>query len=299
MSIRRISRPRGRRSPAAGRAGSGAARVPGSARVGAPGELVEERRPARPALVPRVVVAELGKDARRGARHHRRDREGDQAAGLQEVAQDIAQPSGGRLVAGLRRLGQDPRRLGVHGLVGAADELPELGQRLVHAAAVELLHDEPERVGPALGQRRLAGLSWGRALAAEVAAGHRDRPVHEVAEVVGEVRVVAAQEAVPRDVRVAVEGDLAQGHVPGAVGPERGDEVQRVEEVAPALAHPLALGQEPAVDPDLPRRLEARRPEHRRPEDRVEAGDVLADHVEIGRPPAARTAPGRRGSRRR
>ena len=40
------------------------------------------------------------------------------------------------------------------------------------------------------------------------------------------------------------------------------------------------------MDPDAPRRLEAGRPEHRRPEDRVEAGDVLADDVEVGRPPA-------------
>ena len=276
----------GARSRAAGRAGWGrpASRArrrgrPRPARRGA------AARPPRRASHG-YVVAELGEDARRGARHDRRGREGDQAARLQEVAQDVAQPRGGRLVAGLRRLREDPRRLGVDGLVRPADELPELGQRLVDPAAVELLRRPAGACRPSPRQRRVAGRSRRRSLAAEVAVGHRDRPVDEVAEVVGQVGVVAAQEAVPRDVGVAVEGDLAEGHVAGAVGAERGHEVERVEEVAPALAHPLALGQEPAVDPDLARRLEPGRPEHRRPEDRVEAGDVLADHVQVGRPPA-------------
>src|SRR4029079_11957958 len=68
---------------------------------------------------------------------------------------------------------------------------------------------------------------------------------------------------------------------------ERGHEVARIEEVAAALAHPLALRrEEPAVDPDMTRGLETPAPEHRRPEDRVEPGNVLADHVEVGRPPA-------------
>ena len=40
-----------------------------------------------------------------------------------------------------------------------------------------------------------------------------------------------------------------------------------------------------AVDPDLARRLETGAPQHRRPEDRVEPGDVLADDVQVGRPP--------------
>src|SRR3970282_1964672 len=60
----------------------------------------------------------------------------------------------------------------------------------------------------------------------------------------------------------------------------------RVEEVAAALAHALAPDQQPAVDPDLPRRLDAGTPEHGRPVDRVEARDVLADDVQVGRPPA-------------
>ena len=124
-------------------------------------------------------------------------------------------------------------------------------------------------------------------LAVEVAVGHRHGPVEQVPEVVGEVGVVAPHERVPRHLGVAIERDLAQHDVARPVLAERRDEVVRVEEVAAALAHPLAAGrQQPAVDPDVARRLEAGAPQHRRPEDRVEACDVLADDVQVGRPPA-------------
>ena len=39
------------------------------------------------------------------------------------------------------------------------------------------------------------------------------------------------------------------------------------------------------MDPDLPWRLDPGAHEHRRPDDRMEPGDVLADDVEVGRPP--------------
>ena len=210
----------------------------------------------------------------------------DQAARLDEVAEHAAQARRRRRVACLRRLLERPRLLRVDRLVGAADELPERGERVVEQVAVELpaygarVVDQAPASG---GVARGAGLG---PLAAEVAVDHRHRPVDEVAEVVGEVGVVAADERVPGDVGVAVERDLAQRHVAGPVGSERRDHGVRVQEVAAALAHPLALDQQPAVDPDVLRGLEAGGPEHRRPVDRVEAGDVLADDVEVGGPPA-------------
>ena len=79
----------------------------------APGELVEDRRAAVAVRAVRVAVAELGEDARGGAGHERRDGQADQPAGLEEVAEHAAQARRGRLVAGLGRLGQDPRLLGV------------------------------------------------------------------------------------------------------------------------------------------------------------------------------------------
>src|SRR5689334_23634173 len=50
----------------------------------------------------------------------------------------------------------------------------------------------------------------GGPLAVEIAIGHRDRPVDEVAEVVGEVGVVAADERIPAHLGIAIERDLAQ-----------------------------------------------------------------------------------------
>ena len=202
----------------------------------------------------------------------------------------------GGLVAALRGLRQDPRLLGVHVSIGLADEAPEHLEGLVQETGLEPVPVARERVGPALGQRPPRG---GGPDAVEVAAGHRQRPVHEVAEVVGQVGVVATHEAGPGDVAVPVEGDLAKHRVAGPVPAERGDHVDRVEEVAAALAHPLALCEEPAVHPDLARQRQAGAHEHGRPVDGVEAVDVLADDVEVGRPPVLEGRRDRPGSRRR
>ena len=155
-------------------------------------------------------------------------------------------------------------------------------------AGVERRPVAAQRVRPARAERRIGRDGARRGpLPAEVAVDHRHGAVDEVPEVVGEVRVVAPAERVPADLGVTVEGDLAQGRVARAVGAERGHDRLRLEEVAEALAHPLAARHEqPAVDPDVLRRLDPGRPQHGRPVDRVEAGDVLADDVQVGRPPA-------------
>src|SRR5439155_12062128 len=116
-------------------------------------------------------------------------------------------------------------------------------------------------------------------IAVQVATGHRHGPVHEVPEVVREIGVVAPQEAVPRHVTIAIERDLPERDVAGAIGPEGGDDIDRFEEVAATLAHPLAPDEQPAMDPDLPRERDSGAHEHRRPHDRVETIDVLADDM--------------------
>src|SRR3972149_12077590 len=144
----------------------------------------------------------------------------------------------------------------------------------------------PPAPGPGGGRGGVARGARTRPPPAEIAGGHRDGAIDEVAEVVGEIGVVAAHEGVPAHVAVAVESDLAQQDVTGAVGAQHVDDRVRVQEVAAALAHALAPYEQPAVDPDLARRLDARTPEHGRPVDRLEARDVLADDVQVGRPPA-------------
>ena len=114
-----------------------------------------------------------------------------------------------------------------------------------------------EDLGPCSAQR--AARRGRRPLAVEIPVGHGHAAVDQVAQVVGEVGVVAAHEAVPGHVGVLVEGDLAQRHVARAVPAERRHHVAGLQEVAAALAHPLALGQQPAVDPDAAAAAAARR----------------------------------------
>ena len=91
VSVGRRLRRRG-----AGRAAPARSTRPGSAAWRAPGQLVEDRRAAVAVGAVRVGVAELGEDARRGARHERRDGQPDEPARLDEVAEDAAQALAGR-----------------------------------------------------------------------------------------------------------------------------------------------------------------------------------------------------------
>ena len=145
---------------------------------------------------------------------------------------------------------------------------------------------------PAIAQRRAQPIASERGrrprrrpVSPEVSIDHRDGPVDEVAKVVGQIGVVAPHEGIPADVAVAVEGGLAQRDVTRPVTAQGGDHVVGVEEVAAALAHPLALGEQPAVDPDQLWQGQSGAHEHGGPHDRVEAVDVLANDVDVTRPP--------------
>ncbi len=72
--------------------------------------------------------------------------------------------------------------------------------------------------------------------------------------------------------------------MPQRVDAERLDEIERVEHVADRLRHLLARVEQEAVREDPARGRDPGAHQERRPVDRVEAHDVLADHVEIGRP---------------
>ena len=158
----------------------------------------------------RVGVAELLEDAGRRVRQERRGGEGDEPAGLDEVAEHLAQPLSRCLVTGLPGLGEHPGLLGVDDLVRAADELEDLPERLVQQAALDRVDVALQRVGPAVAERRLALAPRRRPLAAEVSVRHRDGPVDEVAEVVREVRVVAPDEAVPADTSASLSNGTSR-----------------------------------------------------------------------------------------
>ena len=218
-----------------GKSGTGAVSVPDSAAWARPAQLVEERRSAVAVRSVRVGVAQLGEHARSDARHERCRREGHQPARLDEVAEHVAEPLTRRGVTAGGRLGEDPRLLGIDDLVGGADELPEQREGLVEQAALEPLAVVRQERGPGLAERGSGRRPRCRTGAGQVAAGHRHGPVHEVPEVVGEVGVVAPDERIPADVGVAVERDLAQGHVAGAVGAEGRNDVASGSRKLPRL----------------------------------------------------------------
>ena len=87
------------------------------------------------------------------------------------------------------------------------------------------------------------------------------------------------------EVAVIAERDLAQEEVAGLVEAVALDQLQRRDHVAQGLRHLLALDRPPAVGEDaLLGVLEAGAHQEGRPVDGVEAQDVLADDVQLGRP---------------
>jgi hypothetical protein len=127
-----------------------------------------------------------------------------------------------------------------------------------------------------------------------VAVDHRDDPVDEVAEAVGELVVGPADQPADSEVGVRAPGHLAQQPPAHRVRAVPGDEVVRVDGAGQAgaaagLADLAAVVGEVAVDDDVGRDGLPGRQQHRRPVDGVEPEHPLAKQVDAPRraaPPA-------------
>ena len=108
--------------------------------------------------------------------------------------------------------------------------------------------------------------------------------MQQIAEIVREVAVDAADERVAREIVVLAEVDLAQQEIADGIGTELVDEADGIDDVPLRLAHLVAVDDEPAVTVDLLRQRQIERHEDARPDDRMEAHDLLADEVEVRRP---------------
>ena len=128
--------------------------------------------------------------------------------------------------------------------------------------------------------------------AVEVLVDHRQRPLRQVAQLVGEVGVDPADDGVLAVAAVLAERHLAQQEVAHLVDAERVDQGDRVDDVADRLAHLLAaLTLMKPCAKTLRGKLDSGRHQERGPVHGVEPDDVLADHVQIGGPvPAERLA---------
>ena len=177
-----------------------------------------------------------------------------------------------------------PRLVGLEVGVRRPDQLP----RGLEGAARR--DDVPRRRSPP------ATASAAAAASGLSAAGAGPMPPHfdvddggdaggEVAEVVGEIGVVAPDEALVREVAVLAVRRVGEHVVAEPVDADGVDEVERLDDVARRLAHLLAAAEQPAADGPALRRLDAGRHQHRRPVHAVLADDVLADQVVVDRPP--------------
>ena len=88
-------------------------------------------------------------------------------------------------------------------------------------------------------------------------------------------------------VAVLSERHLAQEEVAQRIDAVGIGERERVDDVADRLRHLFAAVEQEAVAEDRARHRDAGRHQEGRPVDRVEAHDVLADDVQVGRPVAA------------
>jgi len=107
------------------------------------------------------------------------------------------------------------------------------------------------------------------------------------ADAVGEVGVDPVDDGAVREIAVAAERQLAQHEVAHRVDAVLLGELGRRHHVLQPLRHLLALDRPPAMGEDPARRRDPGGHQEGRPVDRVEAQDVLADHVQIRRPEGA------------
>ena len=101
---------------------------------------------------------------------------------------------------------------------------------------------------------------------------------------VGKVGVVALHQRVEGKRAVLPEDDFAQQEIAQRIRAQHVEDGFRAHDVAARLRHLALFKQQPAVRHDRLGQRQARSHQERRPVHAVEADNLLADHVHIGRP---------------
>ena len=131
---------------------------------------------------------------------------------------------------------------------------------------------------------RGVGRLLGGQSAAEIFLHHGDRAADEVAQIVGKVGVDAVDEQLVGEIAVRAERKRAQQEEAQRVRAVALGQQIRIDDVALGFGHLAAVEQQPAVAEDLLGQRHTHAHEHGRPDDRVEADDLLADEMHVGRP---------------
>ncbi len=202
---------------------------------------------------------------------------GHDAQAFDQVGEDLGDA---RQLVGI--FGERERRGRDDVLVGRVERLPDGFERAIERELFHLSGDARGQRGEGLAQRDVEGIAAagrGRDGPFEVSRRHREHAAGQVAEVVGQVRVVAIDHALFGKVAVEAVGEFAQDEKPqhvGAVGLLVGD---RIAGVAGALRQARAAEIQEAVDVEMTEERQADRQQHRGPVDGVRLQDVLADEV--------------------
>ena len=120
--------------------------------------------------------------------------------------------------------------------------------------------------------------------AAEVLLAHGDGAAEQIAQVVGQIAVDAGDEGFVGEHAVVAERDLTQQEVADGVHAVAVAQDHRVHHVAHGLGHLAAVHQQPAVAEHALGQGQIQSHQHGGPQDGVEAQDLLAHHVQVGRP---------------
>ena len=228
-----------------------------------------------------LARADLSKRLRHGRRHERGKQRRHDADGVEQVIEHRRQSCTLRLI-----FREDPRSCFVDILVRAGNDLEDFRQRVLQLGLVHEDVDLRSQRGR-LGNQvvvKLACFTLGGKCAAEVFFHHRDGAGNEVAQTVRKVGVDAVDHDLVRERAVRAERHLAHDVVADRVRAVALAEDERVDDVAEGLGHLLTVEGDPAVYSEVLWQRKLERHQHRRPDDRVEAHDILRDHVGVGRP---------------
>ena len=227
--------------------------------------------------LPEGLVAALGDKGRETDQAHTQR--------LDEVVHDLSQAGLVCLV-----LRQDPGRRLVDVLVGALDAAEHLFKRHmrlidIHLPGIALRQGTDHALELLV---HLLGLALGGQDAAEVLLDHRRRAGDKVAQVVCEVGVDRGDQKLVGERAVRAEGEGAQQEEAQRVHAKLLREDVGIDDVGGVVGlgfgNLAAVDDQPAVAVDLLRQGQAHAHEHGGPDDRMEADDLLAHDVHVGRP---------------
>ena len=246
--------------------------------------ICRQKAPCGRVLVPqnRCTCTELLLNLGSGVRHKRGDENGDDAQCFTQMVHHRSQPC---LLVFV--LAEHPRRGLVNIFIGARDDLPDFRQRIGELIGIDRLI-----AFFAQGDHRLLELVVDGGLfllggnhSAEIFAHHGGGAGNQIAQIVGQIGIDAADQSLVGKVAVGSERDFAQQEIPDGIHAVAVAQNHRVNHVALALAHLASVAkQQPAVAVHLLRQGKIHRHQNGRPDDRMETYDLLADKVNIRGP---------------